>query len=403
MKWDNIKNYLIVLLALVNVFFTAMLFIQHYSINYIPKSELDQLTGLFAGGYVQVPDGALPAKKQSPTVYGGDYQETYYETAVELLSGSSVWTTYITMNGMNFVMRDGDGTNESGDTYDDGDTRDEGDTYEFKYPFGFEYVYRGDKANDYALEIDSDYLAGLPKVNYIRALQTLGTIKRFLYADGALNGSEISGGLRIKLKAKAVYYDAISGLYIAEIAQYAGGQPVYGCEAVAAVSENKVVFVSGSLILCNLDESYNIELRDQVNLMLFEKRELSQLQTEEGHIAIESGDGIYDENESDPETADGFAAEADTDSETTSAETVTRTAAETSAAYTDGTASENDLESGTDSGDDEIYILTSAESCYCITWDAERSRFYLLPGWKFIYNNSVIRIRDAVDGSIYTK
>jgi len=262
--------------------------------------------------------------------------------------------------------------------------RESGDTYEFSYPFGFEYVYKGSQESDYALDADEKYLAALPKVDNIRAFYTLGAIKRFLYADGALDGSDISRGLRIKLKADGIYYDSKLNCYVAEITQYAGDQPIYGCGAIVAVNGNKVVYVSGNLILCNLGESNNAELRDQVNLMLLEKRELSQ--TGEETVGAES------QTPADSET---------NETNKTNKTNETSDAAETSSAEPQETATTTAVAADSDAG--EKYVLTSAESCYCITWNNDRSKFYLIPGWKFTYNYSVVRIRNAVNGSIYTK
>jgi hypothetical protein len=347
MKWDHIKVYLIIMLIIVNAFFAVTLYIQYRTNNYIPETELDQLSSLLRDGNIEIPDGVLSAKKQGSTVYGGVYSKTYYETAAELISGGSNSTSYTTPNGMNFIMRD------------------TGDTYEFTYPFGIKYVYKGSQDSDYALDTETLDLTALTKVDLIRATYTLSTIKNFLYAGGKISGTDAESRFRIGLKTDAVYFDPKINSYIAYVYQVAGDQPIYGCGAYIAVNGNKVVFASGNLILCNLSESYNIELRDQVNLMLFEKRDLSDSSTV---------------------TEDSDAASQTTASDDSASGTDTAASAETQA-----------------DTNTKKYILTSAENCLCITWNADRSKFYLLPGWKFTYNGSVVRIRSAADGSIYTK
>ncbi len=351
MKWNHIKILLIILLIIVNAFFAVTLFIQYRTANYIPDSELDSLTTLLSGGNVQIAEGALPAKKQDSTFYGGDYPrdpsgyyETtanrlsggFYEATVNMPSGEKISKSYVNPNGMNFVMRDG------GETYE----------YEFTYPFGIKYVYRGKGTDDYVIDENSAAVAALPKVDIIRAFYTMNTIRRFLYAGDKQNG-DTSGGLRIRLEADSVRYDASKYCYIAEVTQYAGSQPINGCSALIAVNGNKVVYVSGNLILCSLSESYPAELRDQVNLMLAEKRELSQT----GEVNSDTAETTADTN------------------------------------AVDSPPAESDL----------IYTLTSAKSCYCLFLDNDRAKFYLVPGWNFTYNGAITRIRDAVKGSIYTK
>lgn len=358
MKWDKIKNFLIVMLVFVNLFFGVTLYLQYRQTNHISGTDLQRLSQLLSGS-VELPAGVLPAKKQDPTYYVGSYPEDYFETTAYLLSGGAKSLSYVTPNGINFVV--GEGT----------------DTYEFTYPFGFKYVY---KANDAAgtVEIDPDYASKLPDTDFINAFYTEHAIKKFLYADGALNGSDIAGGLRIKLKCGEVYFDSAKNLYITTVAQFVGSQPIYGCEAVVAVRDGKVVYVDGNLILCNLDVSSSEELLDQVNLMLLENRDLSHQSAGTDGDAAETdyGDGV------DMSQAGDTAVIPDA---------TTETVAETSDA--DGT-----------SGTEEKYVLTSAESCLCIWWNAaDRSKFFLLPGWKFEYNGSVVRIRDAVYGNIYTK
>ncbi len=366
MKWDKIKNFLIVMLVLVNLFFGVTLYLQYRQTNYISGTDLQRLSQLLSGS-VELPAGVLPAKKQNPTYYVGSYPEDYFETTAYLLSGGAKSVSYVTPNGINFVV--GEGST---------------DTYEFTYPFGFRYVY---KANDAAgiVEIDPDYTAKLPDTDFINAFYTEQAIKKFLYADGALNGSDVAGGLRIKLKCGEVYFDSAKNLYITTVAQYVGSQPIYGCEAVVAVRDGKVVYVDGNLILCNLEVSSSEELLDQVNLILLENRDLSQQSADSDGSAAETDYGDGDDLVQAGDTAQGSADTAG----------IPDASAETDAGIPDA--------DGT-SGTEEKYMLTSAESCLCIWWNAaDRSKFFLLPGWKFVYNGSVVRIRDAVYGNIYTK
>jgi hypothetical protein len=90
MKWNHIKIFLIILLVLVNAFFTVTLYNQYRTTNYIPDSELQQLTALLSRGSVEVPEGALPARKLDATVYGGSYADSYYEDTLNLLSGGGI-------------------------------------------------------------------------------------------------------------------------------------------------------------------------------------------------------------------------------------------------------------------------------------------------------------------------
>ena len=374
MKWNHIKIFMIILLVLVNAFFAVTLYIQYHTTNYIPDSELQQLTALLSGGSVEVPEGTLPARKLDTTVYGGGYADSYYDDTVGLLSGGADSSSYITLNGMNFIMRDS------------------GDLYEFTYPFGFKYVYHGNIDSAYALDLDREDIEALPKVDFVRTMYTLATIKSFLYADGGLNGSDTAGALRLSLKADSIRYDSVGKNYIAQIVQYAGKEPVNGCSAIIAVNGNMVVYVSGNLILCNLNESYNAELRDQVNLLLAENRDLSQGTTDENGTETASDD-----------VADGSS---ETESSVPAVSPTTSAAASAAAESITGgedTFAAETAENNTDEDGAGRYILTSAEGCYCISWNTDRTKFYLLPGWKFTYNGSVVRIRNAVNGSIYTK
>lgn len=350
MKWDKIKNFLIVLLLVVDIFLGVTLLLQYRNINYVSSGNLQRLSQLVSDN-VEIPPGILPAKKQQGIIYGGSYPDDYFETVAHLLSGGAEASSYVTPNGMSIVTG-------SGST----------DTYEFTYPFGFKYVYRSSDPSG-IFEIDPGYISELPEVDFVRALQIKNTVKKFLYADGALNGPDVPVGLRIRLEFGGVRYDAPRELYITTVAQYVGGQPVYGCEAVVAVKNSKVVYVSGNLILCNLDESRNRKLRDQVNLMLLESHDLG-------------GSGAVAETlpVADGETENGKPPQQ-------------KTAADPEPPH------RNEISPAAD----ERYVLTSAESCLCITWYANRAKFYLLPGWKFTYNDSVVRVRNSLNGDIYTK
>lgn len=335
MKWDKIKNFLIIMLLVVDIFFGVTLLVQYRNINYVSGEDLVRLSELVSDS-VEIPAGAIPAKKQPRMVYGGLYPDDYFETVANLLSGGGESSSYVTPNGMSIVT--GQGST---------------DTFEFTYPFGFKYVYKSSDPSG-IFEIDPSYFAGLPEADFIRALSVKNTIKKFLTADGAINGPDSPVGLHIRLMFGNVKYDASRELYITAVAQYVGSQPIYGCEAIVAVSDARVVYVSGNLILCSLSESHSRELRDQVNLMLLENRDLSRL----------------DEDSSPAESA--VTAETQSNSEITPAA-------------------------------DERLVLSSAESCLCITWYPNLSKFYLVPGWKFTYNGSIIRIRDSLSGKTYTK
>lgn len=289
-------------------------------------------------------------KKLDITVLGGTYSETpYYEATTRLLSGSEEPTVYLTPNGMRFIIRENE------------------DIYEFQYPFAFQYIHRGNAGDDYSNIVDKANLSRLPKVNFIRSAVLTHAMKEFLQAGGLLNGSDISSELRIRIEPSDFYYDEDNRIYITEISQYAGSEPIIGCVAKVALNDdNKVVYVSGNLILCNLSESFNTELLDQINLILKENRELSQTDESEPEIsAPNNGIGAGD--------------------------------------ILNGSNSYGDSPSSSLFEKNQTYTLTSAQGCYSINWNNDRSKFYLLPAWEFVYNSSIVRIRNAIDGSVYSK
>jgi len=39
---------------------------------------------------------------------------------------------------------------------------------------------------------------------------------------------------------------------------------------------------------------------------------------------------------------------------------------------------------------------------YCVSWNSDRTSFYLIPAWKIVYSDGTARLRNAINGSIYT-
>ncbi|HHW24335.1 MAG TPA: hypothetical protein GXX22_02630 [Clostridiales bacterium] len=362
MKWDKIKNFLIVILLVVDVFFAVTLFVQYKSRNYVPGVDLSRLAQLVSDT-IEIPPGVLPAKRQAGIIYGGSYHDDYFESVASLLSGGQMASSYVTPDGMSFVAGGG-----------------EMDTYEFTYPFGFRYIHGGAQG---AYEIEPEAITQLPEAGFFTSISIKNIIKKFLYADGALNGSGVPSGLRIKLQFGDVRYDASRGLYFSKVAQYVGGQPIYGCEAVVAVKDSAVVYVSGNLILCNLDESRAMDVLDQVNLMLLEHRELG---------------GFADAS---PSFADGALLAGQNIAETAGQNAISGNEGGEGAGEPADTAETSEY--GAAQSGKSRHVLTSAESCLCIAWYANRSKFYLLPGWKFVYDGSAVRVRNSLSGDIYTK
>lgn len=143
----------------------------------------------------------------------------------------------------------------------------------------------------------------------------------------------------MQTKVKKITYDIKENIYIAECIQTLDGLKIYGCTVVCIINEKALIYAEGNIIFSVANNSYNTGLYDQINILFDEK------------------------------------------------------------AYIEQQNKENVTGKSTDS---EAKYITGFECIYCINWNTDRSNFYLIPAWYVEYNGEIVRIRNAVNGNIYT-
>lgn len=215
------------------------------------------------------------------------------------------------------------------------------DIFSFKYMKDEGAAYDGYVETDDAKECVYDDNINNITVNKLWELEKI-IEKKFSAAIEYKKSSDFEK-INIDVKINKIYFNAEDNLYTVTFAQLIDGLEIYSCNAVCVISEGTMVYARGNLILTEADVNYNTELYDQISILFNEKVYIEQQKADEYNTV--SQDSI-------PAT--------------------------------------------------DKYEITCFKSVYCINWNEDRSNFYLIPAWYIEYNGSEIRIRNAVNGNIYT-
>ncbi|MHB1154072.1 MAG: hypothetical protein ACYC00_17325, partial [Eubacteriales bacterium] len=144
----------------------------------------------------------------------------------------------------------------------------------------------------------------------------------------------------MQVEIKKIYLIKNQNIYIAECIQKFNGLELYECEAVCVIYEGELIYARGNIVFSNTGNSYYTELYDQISTLFEEKVYINQQRNQP--ITNESMD------------------------------------------------------------EDTVLNITNLKCIYCISWNADYSKYYLIPSWYIEYNGNIVRIRNAVNGNIYT-
>lgn len=145
---------------------------------------------------------------------------------------------------------------------------------------------------------------------------------------------------RMQAEITKLYYNTEENFHLAECIETLNGLPIYKSTVDCIIYEDTVVYARGNIIFTDEGNSYNTELYDPLSALFDEKAYIEKQRTET----------ISDEIKS----------------------TV------------------------------NIMNITEFKCIYCISWNAGRTKYYLIPSWYIEYNGNLVRIRNAVNGNIYT-
>ncbi len=224
--------------------------------------------------------------------------------------------------------------------------KDESEVFEFYNDdiFSFLYMSKNRVSSDLFEYIKDEndiiYDSGTDpkKSNEVKEIEKSVNIKFF--GEYILKNRKSPNENHMQAEITKLYYNPDKNFHLAECIETLNGLPIYKSTADCIIYEDTVVYARGNIIFTNAGNSYNTELYDP----------LSALFDEKAYIEKQRSEPISDEIKS----------------------TV------------------------------EIMTITELRCIYCISWNADRSKYYLIPSWYIEYNGNLVRIRNAVNGNIYT-
>jgi len=227
-----------------------------------------------------------------------------------------------------------------------------GDEFEFSDLGRFEITYR--KKTELGYTPDASYIAAfgaasemVPDDNSLD-LRMKKSIEKFLFS-GVLDSENVFSVQKgsYSVVPETVRYDTANGWYVVTAYEEVDGYPLYSRGLTFVIYDGDVIYMTGELMLLDPLKSYTTELTDQINI-LFEEKAYIESQKLYNELV-----GVADEYPHDT---------AQTDTE---------------------------------------QRIISLESGYCVSWNSDRTIFYLIPAWEIIYSDGTTRIRNAINGGIY--
>ena len=332
MNWSSVKNLLIAILVAANLFLVYNVVRQEKTRGYLDEDEIRGAVELLAEDGLIVSEEDIPREKFKAPVYESIYSDEYYTGAAESLSGSKREMLYTLPEGGISI------------------TTENGSAFDFDTEFGFRYV-KFDISDAAAYtDITADNFASFSKTYTEPTAKRLKSLseRAVSFLDKPLQGDD-----SLSSEVKSSCYDAQSDTTYLLAVQTLDGYEVYSHYAICIFESDELVYAHGRWYFAPLDEKYNTELHNQINILF-------------------------------------------TDLETLKAESL------------------NPLDDASDETDEDILIdnekpskisplvVNSMSACYVIYWNSEKTSLFFIPAWQIDYNSNRSIVYNAANGTIHS-
>ncbi len=338
MKWIKITAVFIGLLLFVNMFLVYNLYIQYINISRIDPKSIDITVELLKKTGINISHDMIPDKKPNYKIYEGSFfniLEDYYINTAMHLSCNNVADDFTLHMINNGIKIIEKNNNEVFEFYNDN-------------IFSFKYMSDRQLSTDlYAyIKKDSEKIYDVQRNNkdniIYRKIEDLINAKFFF--DFSEKYKTTSKNSYMRVEVKKIYYNSIQNVYYTECVQKLEGLEIYPCEVVCVIFNDEIIYAQGIIIFYNIGSSYHTELYDQISVLFNEKAYIEQQRNE---LAAKERDSDISD-----------------------------------AALSEGA---------------EIQNITDLKCVYNISWNTERSKYYLIPSWYIEYNGNIAKIRNAVN------
>jgi len=347
-------------LIAVNIFFIINLRVQYVNTRLISEDTRRTASEILYKSKIVIDADTIPDVKPNLVIYENSCGEDYHERVVTKITGTENFTRHMINNGTKCILGDS------------------GDEFEFSDQNRFEVTYKKNTGS-----------ASAPDADYISAFNSSGTavpndtssdmalkyaIRRFLFPGGDTS---------YDIVCRTVRYDTANGWYVVTAEETVDGYPLASQSGIVfVIKDGEVIYMSGEVMVLGFENDYSTELYDQVNILFTEKAYITSLRESESLKDIAASPDMTPAGRSpgeEPASASNDLYPSDT--------------ADISGTYDTPDTAESDANE---------YVIEDMSLVYCVSWNSDRTSFYMIPGWKIVYSDGTYRVRNALNGNIYT-
>jgi hypothetical protein len=271
--WRIVKITLAVVLVLANLFMILFLDSVFRADAYIPEETIRQARELLRSDGIVIGQRVVDSKKVNLPIYEGTLPQDYHASVAAGLSGSDVIRSFDAPNGVVISMANGD---------------------RYMFSDGFDIRYTAGVSTE-TVSVEAENVAALSPLSAGMEDSVRRAVSKFLGRAGAAHSDQSAS-----LTYTVVDYgrDDATGILYCVCEQAVDRRSLADFRAVFAVSDGKVVGMSGSWCFASTDGIYSAQLLDQINILYSVRNRILEergnaTDSREEILSLEIGYAVY--------------------------------------------------------------------------------------------------------------
>ena len=235
MNWGSVKNLLIAMLVVANLFLLYNISVQNRRQSYMDETEVKNAIKLLADSGLEIDPSHVPLRRFDADIYESMYGDNYFDKVSETLSGSKRESRNILPDGgMRIIVENGES---------------------FEFDGGFGFVYR--KNNNLAATAYTD----ITVEKFGESSEIYGELGKTRLAGLANKAGDFLNSCcpdetRLSVRAGGGFYNETEGCYYILVSQLLYGIPIYGHNVVCVFSGDTLVEAYGRWYFGGVETSY---------------------------------------------------------------------------------------------------------------------------------------------------
>ena len=271
--WRVVKITLAIVLVLANLFMVWVLDSVFRSDAYIPEETIRQARELLRSDGIVIGQRVVDPRKVNLPIYEGALPQDYHTSVATGLSASDVALSFDAPNGVVISMANGDRY-----TFSDG--------FDIRYTAGVSLE---------VISVEAEAVSKLSPLTAGMEERVRDAVAKFLGRVG--NGSSDQSS-SLTYTVTAYGRDDATGILYCVCEQAVNRRSLVDFRAVFAVSDGKVVGMSGSWCFASTDGIYSAQLLDQINILYSVRNRILEergnaTDSREEILSLEIGYAVY--------------------------------------------------------------------------------------------------------------